>query len=137
MDATSTFNITAVGQRTGRNYTGKFTVKAVLSRRENFLADERRRYILGANAAGAPASLQGEAFMLGQLFVRIVEGPVWWQQADGGLEIEDENIIGELYKLTEEKVQERETELAASAKTALKTLANSPSKKASSAQKSE
>lgn len=132
MDATVPIHISTVGIRTGKPYNGKFTVKTVTTRRENFLADERRRFIIGSNAANAPAALQGEAYMLGLLFVRIVEAPDWWKTSDGGLEIEDENVIGELYKLSEEKISEREKEMQEAAKGALEQLAKTPPKKAKS-----
>jgi hypothetical protein len=137
MKTTALFSVSIVGQRTGKPYNGKFTVKTVLSRRENFLADERRRLILGSNSAGAPPSLQGEAFMLGQLFVRLVEAPDWWKNADNGLDLEDENVIGEIYQLTEAEVASSEKELADSAKTSLNKLANSTSKKPSQTDKEE
>ncbi len=128
-DATEPINLSVVGTRTGKPYSGKFLVKTVLSRRENFMADERRRFILGANALSAPPALQGEAFMLGQLYVRIAESPDWWRNSDGGLDLEDENVIGELFKLIEGKVEESEDKLQAEAKVAVEKLANSSSKK--------
>jgi hypothetical protein len=127
-ETTSTVSISTTGTRTGKPYQGKITVKTVLNRRENFLADERRRFILGGNAASAPPALQGEAFMLGLLYVRIVDGPDWWKNSDGGLELEDENVIGELYKLTEDAIAEREKELQSQSEKALKTLAKSVKK---------
>jgi len=132
METTVSFQFDEIGQRSGKSFTGKFQIKSVLSRREHFLADERRRFILGPNPAGAPPSLQGEAYMLGRLYVLISDGPEWWMNSDGGLDIADENVIGELYRLAEEKVKEKEEELAAQAKAALTKLASRTSKKSAS-----
>lgn len=122
METTVPFTVNIIGQRTNNPYTGKFTVKTILSRRENFLADERRRFILGMNPAGAPPALQGEAYMLGVLAVRLIEVPDWWKNSDGGLDIEDENVIGEVYKLAMMKVEEREKELQDNAAAALEKM---------------
>lgn len=131
-DTTAPIHISTVGTVTGKSYTGKFSIKTVLNRRENFLADERRRFILGGNPNSAPPALQGEAYMLGQLFVRIVEAPDWWKQSDAGLDIEDDNLIGELYKAAEGAVAEQEKVVQEEAKAALEKLAHNPSKKAES-----
>lgn len=133
METTKIFSINEIGQRSGKSYDGKFTVKTLLTRRENFVADERRRFILGTNAQGAVPSLSGEAYMLGQLSVRIVDAPQWWVDSDNGLDIVDENIIGILYKLMEEKVKEAEEEIAAKAKQSLEKLAKSTTKRVSAA----
>lgn len=128
-DATAPIHISTVGSVTGKPYNGKFLIKTVLNRRENFLADERRRYILGGNPNSAPPALQGEAYMLGQLFVRIVEAPDWWKQSDSGLDIEDDNVIGELYKAAEAAASDREKVIQDEAKASLEQLAKNPSKK--------
>lgn len=128
-DATAPINLSVIGSRTGKPYNGKFLVKTVLTRKENFLADERRRFIIGNNSLSAPPALQGEAFMLGQLFVRFSEAPDWWNQSDAGLELEDENVIGELFKLTEEIVEAAEQELQKESKKALENLADGANKR--------
>jgi hypothetical protein len=122
METTVPITIDVIGQRTGNPYNGKFLVKMVLTRRENFIADERRRMIVGTNPLGVAPSLNGEAYMLGQLFVRILEGPKWWKDSDGGLDLEDENVIGELYRLIDLKVNESEADLSKEGKQAVEKL---------------
>jgi hypothetical protein len=139
METTKPFIIDDIGQRSGRSYEGKFTVKTLLSRRENFVADERRRFILGMNGTQAAPSLSGEAYMLGQLSVRIIDAPKWWTDSDNGLDLVDENIIGLVYRLMEERVKEAEDEIAGKAKGSLEKLAKSSAKRvsASPAEKEE
>lgn len=122
METTATFTINITGEETGRVYTGKFKVKTILSRRDNFVADERRRMILGANSTQAAPNLQGEAFILGQLYVRILEAPKFWQDSDNGLDIEDANVIGEVFKLAMEKYDESKNKLKEEAEQAIKSL---------------
>jgi len=128
MDTTVPITIDVVGQRTGNPYTGKFLIKTILTRRENFIADERRRMIVGTNPLGVAPSLNGEAYMLGQLFVRIMDGPKWWKDSDGGLELEDENVIGELYRLVDLTVTGSVDELTKESKVAVEKLTKSARK---------
>jgi hypothetical protein len=107
---------------------GQFDIETVVDRRAEFMADERRRNIVGANPQGVPAALLGEAYMLGQLFMRIVKAPKWWTDSDGGLLLKDENIIGELYRMMELKVKERETGVVDEGKDAIKKLEKSAKK---------
>ena len=97
METTAKFSISTKGDVSQLPYTGSFTVKTILTRREQFLADQRRREIVGAFADGAIPALQSEAFMLGQLFVRIVDSPKFWNDSDGGLDLQDYNVIKEIY----------------------------------------
>lgn len=122
METTATFIVNEIGQNTGMPYEGKFVIKTILSRRDNFIADERRRMIIGMNPAGAMPSLQGEALMLSLLSVRIMESPKWWTDSDNGLDLKDENIIGVLYQLCEEKAKEYQADLAKNAKASLEKL---------------
>lgn len=135
METSFAITVSLVGETSGKPFNGKFMVKTVLSRRERFLADERRRYIIGSNFQSALPALHEEAFKLGQLFVRLTEGPDWWKNSDSGLELEDGNVIDELYRLAEEKVAEKEKELKEQSKASLEKMAGKETKKVT--QKSE
>ena len=123
MDTTAVFQFNVVGDTTGNPYTGKFKVKTVLSRRDSFLADERRRILIGANANSVSPSVGAEAFMLGQLFVRIVDAPAWWTQSDAGLDIEDGNVITDLFSAVVKAEEERVTALKAESQKMIKKMA--------------
>lgn len=103
METTVEFKINEVGDDTGNPYTGTFKVKTLLDRKDRFLADERRRAIIGSNAADALITLQEEAFILGQLSVRVVDGPRWWKDSNNGLLLEDGNVIVKLYEIALQK----------------------------------
>lgn len=98
MDTIKVIDFNTIGRDTGQAYNGKFKIKAVLSRRDRFAADLRRREIIGANGESALSTLQGEAFMLGRLYVSILEAPDWWTNSTGGLDLNDENVIAELFE---------------------------------------
>ena len=93
METTAQFSINEVGTKTGRAFSGTFTVKTLLTRADQFAADQRRRDILGPGSAEALDALKLEAFMLGQLSVRILKAPQFWNESGNGLQLEDFNII--------------------------------------------
>jgi hypothetical protein len=99
METTVTFSINVIGEESGNPFTGTFKVKTLLSRREHFAADERRRMIVGANPTTILPKLDTDAFMIAQLSVRVVEAPSWWKQSDSGLDLDDSNVIAEVFSL--------------------------------------
>lgn len=128
METTASFMINVTGETTGRNYSGKFVVKTVITRRDGFIADEKRRFLLGSSPDAASSSIKGEAFIFGQLSVRIVEAPKFWTDSDNGLDLEDVNVIGEIFKITMEKEEEYQKSLKEKAGEAVKTLSKKVSK---------
>jgi hypothetical protein len=123
METTVPFKVSVIGQNTGKPYDGTFTLNLIISRREAFVADERRRTIIGANPLGVAPALNGEAYMLGQLYVRLSNGPSWWKDSEYGLDLSDENVIGEMYRSVELKIKEHEASLASAGKTAVNNMA--------------
>ena len=82
-----------VGQNSGHKWTGNFIVKTSITKREEFIADEFRRRALGPDSLSAPAALQTDAYIAGQLFVHIVEAPKWWKDSDSGLELDSRDGV--------------------------------------------
>ena len=93
----STFAIAMKGDTLDHEYTGTFTVRCILTKREELIADVRRRELLGPSADSASPVILNNAYVLGQLFVRIVDAPDWWKESDGGADLYDTNVIGEIY----------------------------------------
>lgn len=122
MDKFVQFSISEKGENTGRDYSGVFKVKTLLTRSDMFLSDQRRRDILGPNGETALDALKAEAFMLGQLFVRIVEAPKFWPESNFGLELEDVNVISALFSKCMEIENERKTGLSKKADEAKQSL---------------
>jgi hypothetical protein len=125
METTAKFSVNIVGETTGKPFFGSFTVKTVLTRGDRFIADQRRRELLGPNSQDALPDLQLEAFMHGQLMVRVVESPEWWRQSDYGRNIEDANVIVELFNLVREKEDQAKEDLKKSAEEALTKISKS------------
>jgi hypothetical protein len=128
METTASFMVNIVGEDTGRSYAGKFVVKTRITRRDNFIADERRRFLLGSNPQAASPAVQGEAFIFGQLAVRIMEAPKFWTDSDNGLDLEDANVIGEIFKLAMDKEEEFQKAIKEKAEEATKALSKKVSK---------
>ena len=124
METTAKFSVSVIGEETGTSFTGDFVVKTLMTRRDSFTADERKRLIIGnvSNPAMVPSNIHGEAYMLSQLSVRVVNGPDWWIRSDSGMDLADSNIIGEIFRLALEKEDERKAALGKTAEKALEKL---------------
>lgn len=123
METTAKFSINEIGEETGKHYSGDFTVKTILERGEYFEADKVRRSILGVNGGEALPSLQGEAYMLGEMSQRIVESPDWWKDSLNGMKFQDPGVIGLIFKKINDLEKERKAAIKKEAKKALKKMA--------------
>lgn len=91
-----TFTVDITGETTGQQYQGEFTVVCVLNMlKRRQLELEKTR--LKADTLNPTAGLEALAQVMSHLRVRIINGPEWWKQSEGGLNIMDENVIVELY----------------------------------------
>jgi hypothetical protein len=122
MEKFTQFSISEKGENTGRDYSGVFKIKTVLTRSDVFLSDQRRRDVLGPNGETALDALKAEAFMLGQLYVRIVDAPKFWAESNFGLELEDVNVITALFNKCLEAENERKEKLNKKADDAKQSL---------------
>lgn len=135
METTATFSISSTGSTTGRAYTGEFTVKTITTQRDFLKIDEKRRLLLGENAVAASPGAQQSAIVLAELAVKVLESPKWWSDAQNGLDVEDDNIIGEIYGLTVKAELERKEKLQEESKAALERLAAKDSKEEKTSKK--
>ncbi len=89
----------------GKKYDGQFTVLCLLNMRQKHLLELEKTRLLG-NYTNPTDELAGIAIILANLRHRIVDGPTWWQQSDGGYNIPDVDALTVLYN----KVLGAETE---------------------------
>lgn len=89
----------------GKKYDGQFTVLCLLSMRQKHLLELEKTRLLG-NYTNPTDELAGIAVILANLRHRIVDGPTWWQQSDGGYNLTDIDVLTSLYN----KVLGAETE---------------------------
>jgi hypothetical protein len=91
------FDIDLVGETTGFDYKGTFTVKCALSISEKHKLElERTR--LSADYANPTAGLVGISIAMSNLSVRVIEGPAWWKNSNNGSDVLDEEVIFTLYE---------------------------------------
>lgn len=128
MKDTDFFTIDVQGDDSGKRWFGKFVVKTILSRKDRFLADEKRRLVLGADAVNASVDRATEAFMFGQLSVRVLESPTWWTESNGGLELPDLNVIAAVFNEAMQCEDKRKKALSEEAETAAKEVKEAVSK---------
>lgn len=90
--------IHVIGDSTGDTYIGDFGVKPFLSHRDILQRDAVRRELLGVSPEFASEEASARATAFGELRVRIVSYPPWWEACGLGLDLLDENVIIELYE---------------------------------------
>lgn len=100
-----TFDFEHVGETTGKEYKGRFTVLCVLNVGQKHALSLEKTRLLG-NYQNPTDDLAGLAIILANLRAKVVEAPEWWKQSQGGVLIEDEDALVVLYR----KIQEAEFE---------------------------
>lgn len=78
-------------------YEGRFTVQCVLDMRTKHRLELEKTRLLG-NYSNPTDELAGIAIILATLRIRIVDGPEWWKQSDGGYDITDFDALTALYE---------------------------------------
>ena len=100
-----TFLFSEVGDTTQQKFEGEFTVLCIPNMmQKRSIEIERSR--LSADLNNPTDNLFSIAVMLGNLRVRVIDGPGWWKDSNGGFTIKDENIIIGLF----DKVMKQEDE---------------------------
>jgi hypothetical protein len=98
------FSFDEIGEVTQQQFVGEFTCVCVPTiALKNQISREEMR-VMG-DPVLAPSDLQLRGMCLANLRFRIIDGPTWWKESDGGNALLDENIPLSLYK----KVLEAET----------------------------
>jgi len=91
------FTLHVVGDSTEKTYTGEFRAKKRLSHRDHLRKDQVRRELLGGQTGTATERASTTAMILSELAVRLTKVEDWWVTSQGGLDLEDDNVIGVLY----------------------------------------
>jgi hypothetical protein len=86
-----------VESHSGEQFKGEFTIACKLSIRERHLMELEKTRILGGNSTPTNA-LMGIATMMATLHAHITKSPTWWTESSHGMDLEDENIVVELYE---------------------------------------
>ncbi len=94
-DTQSAFDFTFTSDL-GKKYDGQFTVNCLLNMRQKHMLELEKTRLLG-NYPNPTDELAGIAVILANLRGRIVDGPNWWTQSDGGYNITDIDVLTALY----------------------------------------
>lgn len=98
---TATFSVSMDGDKTGTKWHGEFTVKTLLSHRDELRRDQLRRELLGGvNPEFASIRSLNQADVFSDLAVRIIKSPSWWAESSGGLDLSDDNVVATVYSKT-------------------------------------
>jgi hypothetical protein len=119
------FTINVVGDKTKEKWSGAFTSKPLLTHREELAIDRIKRDLLGPDSGHASGSSLAVASIIAELSIRLTSAPDWWKNANGGLDMVDENVIAAVYeqamKAEKDAIEGVKTE-GVQAKQELKTL---------------
>ena len=99
------FDVHVVGNVTGQVWPGTFRAKQKLTFRDKLNADRMRRELIGEVGGVIDPEAGAASLVISQLSVRLTDFPEWWKTSNGGLNLEDPNVLEEVYKLAM-KVQE-------------------------------
>ncbi len=112
----------------GKRFEGQFTVNCLLNMRQKHILELEKTRLLG-NYPNPTDELAGIAVILANLRGRIIDGPEWWKQSDGGYNLTDIDVLTALYN----KVLSAEAEWRTKLKEKTKKLQDpAPESKASS-----
>lgn len=109
-----TFDFNHVGETTAKKYEGQFTVRCSLNMGMKHQLELEKSRLL-ADFLNPTSELAGIALILSNLRVKISDAPEWWKQSGGGFNLEDEDVLVELYKALVEKELEYRNEIKAKA----------------------
>lgn len=90
------FDIDIIGESTGQEYKGRFTAKATLSIGER-VELERAISSFISDFANPTDNLSNLAIMISNIRFHITKYPDWWDINTNGIEIEDLNLIAEIF----------------------------------------
>jgi hypothetical protein len=101
----ATFDFKEVGETTLKEYDGMFTVRCVLNiaQKHNLELEKNRLLADFINPTDGLASI---AIIIANLRAKVISGPNWWEQSQGGLTLIDEDIVVKLFN----KVKAKEVE---------------------------
>ena len=99
------FEINTVGDTTFKHYQGQFTVRCILSIGQKHAMELENSRLLG-NYANPTGQLKGYATVLSTLRSKIIDAPEWWKQSLGGANINDENVLVDIF----DEIEKAETE---------------------------
>jgi len=120
------FTIDEIGENTADPFRGRFTLKTILTHKEQLRRDEMRRLYLGSFSQVAPSPrAANQAELFADINIRIVGDkgcPSWWRDADMGLDLKDDAPVLAIVKELNKGIAEREAAVKAAIEEARKDL---------------
>jgi hypothetical protein len=99
------FSIDVKGEITDKTWKGVFKTKLRLSHLDQLQQDEIRRDLLGKNPESASPRASNSADVFSFVLIHLIETPQWWDMNGAGLDLEDDNVVAEIYgKIVEVKL---------------------------------
>lgn len=98
--------VDCVGEVSGERYRGVFKIKPRLSHRDSLLRDQFRRELLGKDGDAADPSAVNVAEVFSKVWAHTIEAPLFWREANRGLDLLDESPVVAVYQAIIQKERE-------------------------------
>jgi len=122
-----TCSVSLKGEDTETNFDGVFTLKVKLTHRDMLRQDEIYRNCLGTSPGNAGTLAANIAEAISYLGVRVSKAPSWWTDSNGGMDLQDSNVLSSVYLKAYEAIEneyKRHRKTAEEAAPALKVAAS-------------
>jgi hypothetical protein len=122
-----TMSVDVVGENTQERYAGVFHIQKFLPYRKQLQRDAMRRELMGKLPEQAVIGAVYASVAFSEMAVRIIQAPTWWKESDGGLDLEDTNVVEAVFNaMTEEldKIAKKDAKDTTDAQARLKKTAD-------------
>lgn len=96
----TTFFYSKISEETGKEYKGEFTVKTKLTIKERIEKEKSKLRIIGETnlVNDSYQALESLAIVVSGMQAMVIKGPDWFTQSNYGFDLDDEDILFDLWK---------------------------------------
>ena len=87
-----TIDFEAIGESTGFDYKGSFTIKCILTMAEKHQMEVEKSRLM-ADLRNPTIDLLEMAISLSEARARIIQGPAWWKESNYGQDLLDSEVL--------------------------------------------
>lgn len=115
-DTIATVHLDSIGERTKSRWVGQFKIKRVLSHADQFALERMYAALLPSRDREISEDVRLRAAAIAELYVRVLEGPEWWNGTRYGQQMVDTDPLYDLVGLCSDEEKKWSEQLEAEAK---------------------
>jgi len=116
-DTVALVSLDSTGEVTKTRWVGTFKIKRILTHADRFALERVYASLLPSRDREVSEELRLKAAAIAELYVRVVEGPAWWDSTKGGQLLADSQPLYDLIFLCNEEEKKWSDQLEATANT--------------------